>query len=91
LARQEDSPDKSIFLSMVNFFELHQSYDEALDALLVAREKYPEDIDFLLSSGRIYQEMGITYKAKEIYQKILILDANNEDARQRLELMEGIL
>ncbi len=88
LASQEKQPDKAIFLSLARFFENHQSYDDALATLLVAGDKYPEDISFLLSTARIYQQMGITFKAKQIYQKVLILDSSNEEARERLDLLE---
>jgi tetratricopeptide (TPR) repeat protein len=90
IARKEKKPEKSIFLSLVGFFEKHQSFDKALETLLVAREKYPDETSFLMASGRVYEEMGITFKAKEIYQEVLILDPSNEDARQRMETLDMI-
>ncbi|MGE4545743.1 MAG: hypothetical protein AB7D06_16750 [Pedobacter sp.] len=91
LARQEEYPDKSIFLPLARFFEKYQEYDDALDTLMVASSKYPQDLDFLLAKGRIYQEMGITFKAKKVYQDVLILNPANQEARQRLNLLEGVL
>ncbi|ABA88786.1 TPR domain protein [Syntrophotalea carbinolica DSM 2380] len=91
LARQEQYPDKSIFLPMAHFFERYQGYDDALDTLMVASSKYPQDLNFLLAKGRIYQEMGITFKARKVYQDVLILNPTNQEARQRLNLLEGVL
>lgn len=91
LARQEEYPDKSIFLPMARFFEKYQGYDDALDTLMVASSKYPQELNFLLAKGRIYQEMGITFKARKVYQDVLILNPANQEARQRLNLLEGVL
>lgn len=90
LARQEEQPDQLIFLPMVRFFEKRQRYDDALDTLMVASAKYPQDVNFLLAKGRIYQEMGITFKAREIYQKVLILNPANEEARHNLDILQGL-
>lgn len=58
---------------------------------MVASSKYPQELNFLLAKGRIYQEMGITFKARKVYQDVLILNPANQEARQRLNLLEGVL
>jgi tetratricopeptide (TPR) repeat protein len=89
LAENEEMPDKTLFLSVARFFEAQQSYEDALDVLLTAGRKFPEEKSFLSSAARIYQEMGITFKAIELYRKILILDPADNLAREQLERLEG--
>jgi tetratricopeptide (TPR) repeat protein len=84
-------PDTSLFLSVARFFETQQSYEDALDVLLKAGRKFPEEKSFLSSAARIYQEMGITFKAIELYRKILILDPADSLAREQLDRLENSL
>ncbi|MEZ4599276.1 MAG: hypothetical protein R2940_05765 [Syntrophotaleaceae bacterium] len=89
-ARKEKKTEKAIFLSMVGFFEKNRNFDHALDALLLAREKFPDDASLLMASGRVYEQMGITFKAREIYQEVLIIDPGNEDARRRMDILDTV-
>ncbi len=91
LAESEATPEKTLFLTVTRFFEEQKSYQDALDVLLAASRKYPEEKAFLSSEARIYQEMGITFKAMELYRKILILDPADSQAREQLDRLENNL
>lgn len=91
LAEKEEMPDKTLFLTIARIFEKQKSYEDALDVLLAGGRKYPEEKSFLSSTARIYLEMGISFKAIELYRKILILDPADRMAREQLNRLESSL
>ncbi len=57
-----------------------------LEQGLVAR---PSDTGLMFELARAYERSLITYKAKRLYQKILVLDPGHTKARQRLTEING--
>ncbi|MFP4039046.1 MAG: tetratricopeptide repeat protein [Desulfosudaceae bacterium] len=53
---------------------------------LIAR---PSDTELMFELARAYERSLITYKAKRLYQKILVLDSGHTRARQRLAEING--
>lgn len=66
------------------------SFSRAVEAAERACELDAYNMDFKLALGEIYETVGVTSKAKAVYEDVLKWDADNEKARIRLKLM-GVL
>ncbi|APG26924.1 hypothetical protein A7E78_03175 [Syntrophotalea acetylenivorans] len=74
---------------MVSFFEARQEYEKALNTVLVGTRLYPEDLAMMEVSGRLHERLGLTFKAAEIYRKILIHTPEDLELRRHLNQLEG--
>jgi O-antigen ligase/tetratricopeptide (TPR) repeat protein len=72
------------------FFKKRGNTIEALNVMKRAATLLPHDPGIRLSLGDLYRDMGITYRAKEEYEQALFLDANNSNAKKRLENLNNI-
>ncbi|MEZ4485395.1 MAG: hypothetical protein R2864_12670 [Syntrophotaleaceae bacterium] len=82
--------DPEIPWRLSRFFESQQQYEEALIAVQAGRRMYPEDLDFMKASGRLYNNLGLTYKAMEAYRQFLIYAPKDQEIRQLLLEMERL-
>jgi tetratricopeptide (TPR) repeat protein len=85
----EESFQPGIVWRLSAFFESRQLYEEALAAVSAGMRVYPENLDFMKASGNYYERLGITFKAAEIYRKILMHTPHDTDIRQRLMLLQN--
>lgn len=74
-----------IIWRMVSFFETRHEYEKALNTVLVGTRLYPEDLDMMRVSGRLHERLGLTFRAAEIYRKILIHNPQDMELRRHLE------
>lgn len=57
--------------------------DYALQSLKTASEKFPDDIRIFELTAKLYENIGVTYRANEEYRKILMIDPSNKKARSK--------
>lgn len=72
------------FLKAAEFFSNNEKNHAALQALKTAEEKFPDDIRIMDMTARLYENLGVTYRANEEYRKILLVDPSNLKARKML-------
>ncbi|MCC5876586.1 MAG: DnaJ domain-containing protein [Candidatus Sumerlaeia bacterium] len=63
------------------------SFSRAVQAAERACELDAYNMDFKLGLGEIYETVGVTSKARAVYEDVLNWDADNEKAKMRLKLM----
>lgn len=87
LMSDSDQVDPQWFRSVIQYFQRQQQYDMALLYTRRAVEVVPQDPEFHMVLGDYYLQKGITYRAKEEYEQVLVLDPGNREARKRLRKM----
>jgi len=75
------------FRLLARIHEDYQEPEEALQVRLRAVERFPDDIGQRMGLARLYEEMGIPYRAAEEYRKVLRLDPLQAAARKRLRVL----
>ncbi len=73
------------FDQLYEFYRHRKNGDKALSVLRRAVEKLPGEPMFHERLGDYYRQAGIAYRAKEEYEKVLVLMPGNEDVRRKLE------
>ena len=72
------------FQQLIRFYQKNDQSDQALLILRQAVETLPDYIPFHLQLGDHYRKEGIQFRAKEEYERVLILQPGNRDAEKRL-------
>lgn len=72
------------------FFETRQQYEKALTAVLAGARVYPEDLDIMRDSGRLYERLGLTLKAAKIYRQVLMHVPQDLEIRRQLQRLEAL-
>lgn len=72
---------------VIRFFLKNDRQLMALYTMRKGVEFYPESVNFRLWLGDYYLKEGITYRAKEEYEQILVTHPGNAKARSRLRRM----
>ena len=75
------------FQTVIRFYIRNGQPEQALLLLRQAVEAMPDYADFHIQLGDYYKKEGITFRAKEEYERALIVDPGNRSARKRLRLM----
>jgi len=86
--KAQECPDAhaDTFLTVAAFFLKKEKNDYVLQSLKIASEKFPDDVRILELRARLYENIGITYRANEEYRKILLIDPGNKKARLKIGL-----
>jgi O-antigen ligase/Tfp pilus assembly protein PilF len=74
--RAETRSDKAragMYQRIYNHYFNQEQWQEALEVMQQAVERLPENSWLRVSSARVYEKLGITYRATEEYQKALML------------------
>ncbi len=74
-------------LSAVSTFDLETTQEIA--EMLLAREAIPEAINVLLTTAEHYLQEKYIPKALDLYRQVLELDANNEEAKIGLQVIQA--
>jgi hypothetical protein len=90
LATTEQAVDTGLFLHVAKYFESQDQLEEALDVVRFGMQALPRDITLLLAAGSLYERLGITYRAREVYGKALLLDPEHGEIRERLNRLEEL-
>jgi O-antigen ligase len=83
LARAEQ-PKPQWYQQIINFYRAQQQDQRALEVLRQAVERLPGQASFHIQMGEYYEKEGIVYRAKEEYERALILDPASQSAKSRL-------
>lgn len=81
----EDPVKPSYFYKVYRYYMGKNRYNDALKIMRKAMQFLPENVNIRLSTGGLYEKLGITYRALEEYRKALILDPHNKEAKRRLD------
>jgi tetratricopeptide (TPR) repeat protein len=79
----------SYFSTISRYYIKRNLYDQALEVMRRATELLPENVNMRIQTARIYEKLGITYRAIEEYRDALIIDPDNRHVKHRLELLES--
>ncbi len=85
MASAEPSVSTELFQQIAAYFISKEGFDAALEVLRIGMEARPRDLPLLLNAAGLYQRLGITYRAQELYRKALLLDPDNPEARSMLD------
>ena len=72
-----------MIISLLELAKIYIRLDEPNSALKIyekALQKYPEEISFLLSSGRVYDSLNKDLMALDCYKKVLLFESCNFEA-----------
>ncbi len=72
------------FLKIYNYYYHRRRYNDALRVVLKAIRLFPENASLHLTAARLYERMGIRYRAVEEYRKVLLVDPRNRIASKAL-------
>jgi tetratricopeptide (TPR) repeat protein len=85
LAATEQVVDPGLFLHVAQYVAGQGQLEEALEVIRFGMRSRPRDISLLLTAATLYERLGITYRATELYRKVLLLDPENQEVGKRLE------
>ena len=85
----EDQANPSYFYKVYRYYVGIRRYDDALKIMRKAIEFLPDNVGIRLTTGSLYEKLGITYRALEEYKKAMILDPENKEAKKRFERLSS--
>ncbi len=77
-------PAPSWFREIIHFYRRQGLEAKSLVVLRQAVEKVPDSAYFHILLGDYYRDQGLSYRAKEEFERALILDPANKQARSKL-------
>lgn len=83
--QNEDPVTPAYFYKVYQYHMGKGRYDDALKIMRKAVQFLPENVGIRLTTGALYEKLGIPYRALEVYKKALDLDPNNEEVKRRIE------
>lgn len=89
LLRKTRPESLGIYWRIAQFAAGKSRFAEALAAVELAAERYPEDIGISLAIADYHEKMGQKEQAAAAYRKVLSLDAENTTALHRLKEIAG--
>jgi tetratricopeptide (TPR) repeat protein len=81
----EDPVTPAYFYKVYRYYMGKGRYDDALRIMRQAIQFLPENVGIRLTTGRLYEKLGIPYRALEEYKKALDLDPENKDAKRSID------
>ncbi|MDB4144275.1 hypothetical protein N9589_00475, partial [Flavobacteriaceae bacterium] len=89
--RDEKSASKfpEIIKNMALIYVQNGDNEKALEAMAVARENDPENINLLLTEANVYYTMGNTMKFKELLEIAIQKDPNNPELQYNLGVISS--
>lgn len=77
------------FTRVADYYARAGRHEEALGILQQAGAALPADVGLRFRSARLYEKLGIAYRAEEEYRQVLLLDPRNRVARQELRRLSA--
>ncbi len=83
---------EEMYINYIGYLALHEigKPDVAVSIFEINAKNYPSSLNVWDSLADGYLAQGLPEKAKACYEKILLLDPNNADAKKKLEQLEQI-
>lgn len=73
------------FYKIYEFYMRQACFDQALAVMQRAIDTLPDDPGLRITAAKLYEKLGITYRAIEEYKSALVLAPGNKQAREHLE------
>ena len=77
-----------LFYKINKYYRNRGDHEKALSVMKTASRILPDNSGIRLRLGEAYEDVGITYRAREEYREALILDPYNKTARKRLDAIQ---
>lgn len=84
LLEEEKQIKPEWFQQLINFYRNQGQEDKVLGVLRQAVEVVPNHASFHIQLGEYYEKEGIVYRAKEEYERALMLETDGESAKSHL-------
>ncbi|MEW6079757.1 MAG: O-antigen ligase family protein [Thermodesulfobacteriota bacterium] len=84
-ADREETPSPRVYSTLAAFCVKEKNDEEAIAVLERGIAKLPDQVGLMYELATIFDRLQITYKAVELYKKILLLNPGHKSARSRLE------
>ena len=88
-AEQEVTPSPQVYLSLARLYAGERNIDEAIAVLKKGVARLPDNMALLYELATMYERLQITYKAIELYKKILLINPGSDKAQKRLAELTG--
>jgi len=85
----EEVVNASFFYRVYEYYAKQGLSDEALKVMQQAMTYLPKDAGIRITTGAIYEKLGITHRALEEYRNALTIDPKNLQALGRLDALES--
>jgi tetratricopeptide (TPR) repeat protein len=76
------------YAQLIGYYRRQGQDEAALEMLREGVEKCPDYAPFRVQLGDYYKKEGISYRAKEEYERALVIEPGNEGYRRRLRKLE---
>ena len=77
-----------LYSQLMHFYFRQKEYDLAMGVLRKGVEAFPDHAPFHVRLGDYYKKEGIVYRAKEEYERAVMLEPGNEKIRNKLKQLE---
>jgi len=77
-------------LEEAKFYFVNQNYDEAEKILKDLIKKEPKNVEALFLYGLLFEVTNQLEKAKEYFEKVLVLNPSHKEAREHLEKVQEL-
>ncbi len=85
---QEDDIKPAWFVQLINYYRRHKQPDQAIEVVRRGLAKAPDYAPFHIWLGDYYQKEGIFYRAREEYERAVMLEPANASYRNKLKKLE---
>ncbi|MEJ2201831.1 MAG: O-antigen ligase family protein, partial [Desulfuromonadaceae bacterium] len=89
LFEQEENPSLQVIWRLRAYFFGRKAYQSALQVVQAGLKRQPENAALRRAAGELYERLGIPYRALEEYRHVLVIEPEDEEARERLEVLGG--
>jgi O-antigen ligase/tetratricopeptide (TPR) repeat protein len=83
--KNEEAINPSYFYKIYRYFDQKGLHSDTLKVMQKGIEIFPDDPNMRLTAAGVYERAGMTHEAIEEYEKVLLINPNNERARKRLD------
>ncbi|MGW8158688.1 MAG: O-antigen ligase family protein [Desulfoprunum sp.] len=84
LLARDNRPKPGWFQQIISFYQAHGDEGRSQEVLRQAIEAFPDHASFHVQLGRYYEKEGIIYRAKEEFERALMLEPANQTAQRSL-------
>jgi len=84
----EHDPKPNYFFRIYKFYIKRGKYEDALNVMKEAEKMMPKNLNIKLTLASIYEKIGITFKALQIYKEILLIYPNNKEAQSAIQRLD---
>lgn len=87
--KKEGSVKSDVYYRIAGIYEKRGQMEKAVASYEEGIKQLPSDINLKLGMAKMYETLKIHQKARELYEKILMLDPANTHAQKKMKELEG--